>query len=289
MEPEVIADYACITGEGPLWHADEKRLYWLDIPQGRLFRYDPATNTHEIAYRGDVVGGFTIQADGALLFFGARGAVHLWRGGPLTTLIDEIPAEREGRFNDVIADPAGRVFCGSMPAERGLPSRLYRLDTDGTLALLLDDVGLSNGMGFTPGLTRMYHSDTRKFVINIYDHDQATGALTNGREFARVSDVDVEGRPDGLTVDAEGFVWSARYGGGCVVRYAPDGTEERRIAFPARNVTSLTFGGDDYSEMYVTTAGGDNRAENGPGAGALFRIRPGIRGVPEFRSAIRTG
>ena len=283
MEPELIADYACVTGEGPLWHPDEQRLYWVDIPKGRLFRYEPASGQHEQCLEGEALGGFTIQADGALLLFMARGAVKIWRAGELTTVIDEIPDERSTRFNDVIADPAGRVFCGTMPtAER--PGRLYRLDPDGTLTKLLDGIGCSNGMGFTLDRRQMYYTDSTAHEIYLFDYDQATGAITNRRVFAR--NAPEEGMPDGMTVDAEGYVWSARWDGGCLVRYAPDGTEERRIAFPARKVSSVTFGGPDYTDIYVTTAGGDNKAAEGWGAGALFRLNLGIRGLPEFRSRI---
>ena len=119
MEPELIADYACHTGENPLWHPTEKRLYWTDIPKGRLFRYDPAAGTHEPCYEGEAVGGFTVQADGALLLFMARGAVKTWRDSAMATVIEEIPDERDNRFNDVIADPAGRVFCGVMSTPAG--------------------------------------------------------------------------------------------------------------------------------------------------------------------------
>lgn len=283
MEPELIADYACVTGEGPLWHPDEQRLYWVDIPKGRLFRYEPASGQHEQCLEGEALGGFTIQADGALLLFMARGAVKIWRAGELTTVIDEIPDERSTRFNDVIADPAGRVFCGTMPtAER--PGRLYRLDPDGTLTKLLDGIGCSNGMGFTLDRRQMYYTDSTAHEIYLFDYDQATGAITNRRVFAR--NAPEEGMPDGMTVDAEGYVWSARWDGGCLVRYAPDGTEERRIAFPARKVSSVTFGGPEYTDIYVTTAGGDNKAAEGWGAGALFRLNLGIRGLPEFRSRI---
>jgi D-xylonolactonase len=283
MEPELIADYACVTGEGPLWHPDEQRLYWVDIPKGRLFRYEPASGRHEQCLEGEALGGFTIQADGALLLFMARGAVKIWRAGELTTVIDEIPDERSTRFNDVIADPVGRVFCGTMPtAER--PGRLYRLDPDGTLTKLLDGIGCSNGMGFTLDRRQMYYTDSTAREIYLFDYDQATGAITNRRVFAR--NAPEEGMPDGMTVDAEGYVWSARWDGGCLVRYAPDGTEERRIAFPARKVSSVTFGGPDYTDIYVTTAGGDNKAAEGWGAGALFRLNLGIRGLPEFRSRI---
>jgi D-xylonolactonase len=283
MEPELIADYACHTGESPLWHPTEKRVYWCDIPRGRLFRYDPATGRHEMCAEGEVIGGFTLQADGALLFFMARGAVKTWRDGAMKTLIEEIRDERDTRFNDVIADPVGRVFCGVMstPTRAG---RLYRLDPDGALMVMVEGVGTSNGMGFPLDRRRMYHTDSRKREIHLYDYDQATGALTNRRVFVRVPEG--EGRPDGMTVDAEGCVWSARWDGGVLVRYRPDGTEERRIRFPARKVSSVIFGGEDYTDLYVTTAGGHNKAEEGQGAGALFRLRLGIRGLPEFPSRI---
>jgi D-xylonolactonase len=283
MEPELIADYACHTGENPLWHPTEKRLYWCDIPMGRIFRYDPATGTHEQSYKGEAVGGFTVQADGALLLFMARGGVKLWREGEFTTVIEETHDERDSRFNDVIADPAGRVFCGTMStSERA--GRLYRLDTDGALTAVVEGVGTSNGLGFTLDRKRMYHTDSRARELYLYDYDQETGTISNRRLFLKVPEG--EGVPDGMTVDAEGFVWSARWDGGVLVRYDPDGKEERRIAFPARKVSSVTFGGEDYTDVYVTTAGGSNKEEEGPGAGALFRLNPGIRGIPEFPSRI---
>ncbi len=283
VEPELIADYECETGEGPLWHPGEQRLYWADIPTGRMFRYDPASGLHEQFYQGEVVGGFTIQADGGLLLFMARGAVKIWREGELTTIIDEIPDERESRFNDVIADPAGRVFCGTMPTESQL-GRLYRLDTDGMLTKLLDGIGISNGMGFTPDRQWMYYTDSAKREIYLFDYDQDTGAITNQQLFIQTPEG--EGFPDGLTVDAEGYVWSARWDGSCLARYAPNGAEDLRIRFPAKKVSSVTFAGADYTDIYVTTAGGNDKPQEGPGAGGLFRLNLGIRGVPEFLSKI---
>ena len=285
MEPEPVADYACNTGENPLWHPAEQRVYWTDIPAGRLFRYDPATGRHEVCYEGEPVGGFTVQADGALLLFGARGAVTLWRDGERATVIDELPDERDNRFNDVIADPAGRVFCGVMstPHRAG---RLYRLDTDGTIAPVVEGVGTSNGMGFTRDRKRMYYTDTRTRTIYLFDYDQATGAIANRRDFVSVPDAEGEGGPDGMTVDAEGCVWSARWGGSCIVRYAPDGAETRRIPFPVKKCSSLVFGGAGLTDIYVTTAGGQQKDTDGEHAGALFRLNLGIAGLPEFPSRI---
>lgn len=287
MNLEWIADYNCKTGEGPLWHADEKCLYWVDIPNGRLFRYNPGANHHEMCYEGRPIGGFTIQADGALLLFMDKGAVALWRNGAIEKyIIDAIPAESETRFNDVIADPAGRVFCGTMPTPQR-PGRLYRLDPDGTLTEVVDGVGVANGLGFTPDRKGLYFTDTTKHVIYLFDYDEATGAISNRRDFVHVPQVAGEGHPDGMTVDAEGHVWSARWDGSCLVRYTPAGAEVRRIIFPARKVSCVTFGGEDYTDMYVTTANVEGKETEGAGAGVLFRLNLGIRGLPEFRSRIK--
>jgi D-xylonolactonase len=286
----MVVDYACQTGEGPLWHPDEQRLYWVDIPAGRLFRHQPATSQSEMFEIGTPVGGFTLQADGSLLLFMARGTVRVWRDGALAeTVIAEIPDERDNRFNDVIADPVGRVFCGVMstPDRAG---RLYRLDLDGSLRPVLDDIGTSNGLGFSPDRRQMYYTDTRAHAIYRFEYDPATGEISNQEIFAHVPDDDPSlGRPDGLTVDSEGCVWSARWDGARIVRYAPDGRELAAWQFPARKVSSLTFGGPDYTDIYVTTAGGNDKAENGPGAGGLFHLNCGVKGVPEFSSRICVG
>jgi len=284
MSPELIANYDCETGEGPLWHPGEQRLYWCDIPTGRLFRYDPDSQQHERCYDGDVVGGYTIQEDGSLLLFMEEGRIARWDDGDLETVLEAIPDERNSRFNDVIADPAGRVFCGTMPSQDGLGS-LYRLDTDGTLTTVLDAVDVSNGLGFTPETDGLYYAETHESTIWYYDYDETTGAISNRQPF--VETTDGPGRPDGLTVDSEGFVWSARWDGGCVVRHAPDGSEDDRVEFPARKVSSVAFGGPDCQDAYVTTAGGHlDPEEEGTGAGGLFRFTPDVSGREEFRSAV---
>jgi D-xylonolactonase len=280
---ELIADYECLTGEGVIWHPGEQCVYWLDIPRGRMFRYDPATEEHEMCFEDGMVGGLTVQVDGALLLFMEKGAVKRWNEGEVVTIINEIPEERESRFNDVIADPEGRVFCGTMPTEERL-GRLYRIDPDGSVTKVLEGIGCSNGMGFTPDRQRMYYTDSTEREIYLFDYDRETGEISNQRVFVRTPEG--EGIPDGMTVDAEGYVWSARWDGGCVVRFAPNGTEDMRLEFPAKKVSCLTFGGWDYTDIYVTTAGGDNKAEEGQGAGALFKVNVGIEGVPEFESRI---
>jgi sugar lactone lactonase YvrE len=286
-QPEIVADPPCDLGENPLWHPLEGRLYWTDITRGRLYRHDPATGSHEQCYQGEQVGGFTIQADGDLLLFMTGGHIAKWRQGRLEDVVESIPAEWEGRFNDVIADPAGRVFCGAVSLPVGeRPGRLYRLDTDGSLQVVVEGIGVSNGMGFTPDRRHMYYTDSAAGCIYRFDYDEASGALANQRVWLQVPPD--QGVPDGMTVDAQGHVWSAHWDGSALYRYTPEGVEVQRIPFPARKVSSAIFGGIDLSDMYVTTAlSGGERAEEGPGAGALFRLRLGIRGLPEFYSRVK--
>jgi len=282
---EVIADYACDTGENPLWHPTEHRLYWTDIPTGRLFRFEPKSGSHEMIYHDRPVGGFTFHTGGGLLLFRDRGNVTLWREGKFTEIIAEIPAERESRFNDVFADPVGRVFCGTMSSD-ACKGRLYRLDPDGKLTIVLDSIGCSNGMGFTPDLKGLYYTDSYAREIYRFDYNADDGSLSNQRVFATLREPD--GLPDGLTVDREGRVWSAVWDGSALVRFDGAGQAELRIHFPTRKITSLTFGGEDLQDIYVTSAGGKTKQDDGASAGALFRLRTGDQGMPEYFSRIST-
>lgn len=282
-----LVDLPCETGEGPLWHPDERALFWLDIPPGRVYRYDPVTGENTLVYEHDgPVGGMTIQEDGGFLLFGAAGRIVQWLAGEIKTVVDEIPAERETRFNDVIADPAGRVYCGTMPKPDGMAA-LYRLDTDGSIHLVYDDIAQSNGMGFTADERSMFLTDTRFRAIYRMDYDKATGELDNRRAIIRTPQDN--GAPDGMAVDADDTIWSARWGGHGLFRYTLDGELLGQVRFPVSNVSSIAFGGDDYATAFVTTAtGGAKRGpEVGELAGSLFAVDLGARGKPPFRSRIR--
>jgi D-xylono/L-arabinono-1,4-lactonase len=281
---DLIANYGCETTEGPLWHAAERALYWVDIPPGRLYRFDPATGDHGVVFAAEEsVGGYTVQEDGALLLFGARGAIRLLRDGAATALRVGIAEERGSRFNDVIADPEGRVFCGTMP-DGDRPGRLYRLDPDGTLTVVLEDAGLSNGMGFSPDLASFYHTDSAKRTITRFAYDRATGAIADPVVVVRTPED--EGVPDGLAIDAEGTLWSARWDGHHLFRYAPDGAPLGKVWFPARKVSSVAFGGPEYRDAFVTLAGGNDPATEGASAGSVYRADLGAAGRPAFRSRI---
>jgi sugar lactone lactonase YvrE len=283
--PELLVDLPSETGEGPLWHEENCCLYWADIPVGKLFRYDPETGANETVYQHDgAIGGYTFQQDGSLILFCEGGAVLRLIGGDTEPVIPEIEALRESRFNDVIADPEGRIFCGSMPlGER--PAHLYRLDPDGSLTLVFNDLTLSNGMGFSPDLKTMYLTDSNSRQIFRMDYDWSTGEVGNRQVLIAVPD---EGTvPDGMAVDREGNIWSARWDGSGLYKYSPEGELLGKVQFPVRKVSSVTFGGPHYDVAYVTTAGGKQRsAEEGMQAGGLFKIGLKTTGRPPFRSRI---
>lgn len=284
---ELVADLPCIVGENPLWHSDQQALYWTDIPAGRIYRYHPSTATVETVYEGEMVGGFTFQEDGSLLLFSKGGAVYQFDGKTLQTVIESLPGAEEHVFNDVIADPLGGVFCGTkyIDLAPGKTGDLYYLNSEGEITHLMSGVQCSNGFAFTRDQQALYYTDTWAHKIYRFKYDQWSGAIDSRRVFIenKLEDENL----DGMTIDADGYVWSAVWGGSCIVRFTPDGKESARIKLPTVRVSSLTFGGQDYDDIYVTTAGGDERARYGAGAGSLFRIRAGVKGVPEFRSKVR--
>ena len=286
MNPELIADYANTCGEGPLWNPIDKKLYWVDIPNGQVYRYDHSNSKHELYFQAPTgIGGFTIQPDGSLLCFLYNAGLAVLENGHFRYLIDEMKEEQGRKFNDVIADPMGRVFAGTIENSSG-KGRLYRLDLDGTFKPILDGIGISNGMGFTADKKKMYYTDSNEYRIDIFDYDIETGDLSNRKTFVNTPE---GGLPDGMTVDSKGNIWSARFGGYGVYKYSAAGILESKIDIPMRNTTSVIFGGVNYNEMYITSAGGEDKALNGEYAGALYRVDisdSDIIGVPEFFSKI---
>jgi D-xylonolactonase len=286
--PDAVVDLPCETGEGPLWDNRRQVLFWQDIPTGRLYRFDPTAGTNTIVYQHNaMIGGTTLQEDGSMILFcSERAIVHLDPdSGKTKVLVDRIPEEASNRFNDVEAAPDGGIFCGTLSGTSGAPAHLYRFAPDGTLTMLFDDIGLSNGIGFSPDRRTMYLSDTNNRRIYRMDYDDTTGSVTN--RSILIADHPGEGYPDGMTVDAGGDLWIARWDGRAVYRHRPDGTCVGRVLIPARKVSSIAFGGSDCRDAYVTSAlGSESRPEEGELAGSLFRLRLPTRGVPPYRSRI---
>jgi D-xylono/L-arabinono-1,4-lactonase len=283
MQPQIIIDRPHHNAENPLWHPQQQCLYWTDIPQGEMFRYYPHNDTWEQIYRGEPVGGFTIQSDGSLLLFKQRGAIEIWQEGNITILLPELPAEIDTRFNDAIADPYGRVFSGTMATPQH-PGSLYRFDPDGSFRVVLENLLIPNGMGFSPDYRYFYCTDSDRRTISRFRYDLATGDLSDREIF--IETPEHEGVPDGMAIDAEGYIWSARWDGKHLFRYNLEGQEVLRIPFPALKVSSLTFGGTELTDIYVTTAGGYDRATEGTGAGAIFHLQANIPGMERFNSKI---
>lgn len=173
---------------------------------------------------------------------------------------------------------------GTIPTDDRL-GRLYRLDSDGSITQVLDEVGLPNGMDISLDRRWFYFTDTGNDRIYRFEYDEATGELSGRETFHNFTDE--SGSPEGITIDSEEYVWSACWGGGRLARYDPTDVEVASVEFPARKVSSMTFGGPRYGDAYVTTALTDGPRKNeGDGAGALFRFAPDAVGVPEFRSRV---
>ncbi len=286
---ESVASLDCEIGENPLWHSTDQKLYFVDIPKGTVYSYDDTKSRCDVFCRTRVTGGFTIQEDGSFLLFQDGRLASLALDGTVRERLSGLCPGNE-RFNDVISDPEGRVFAGAMEGD----GRLFRFDLDGTVTELFDGLGVPNGMGFTPDLRGMYFIDSPARKIYLFDYERETGNLNNRRVFAEIP-VD-EGLPDGMTVDADGYVWTAIWFGSRLKRFAPDGSLDRDVFLPATQISSVTFGGPDLTDIYVTSTASATADRWRPSAcdagafrgGDVYRVRvPGLRGKLPFRSRLR--
>jgi len=279
MDVEPISDVVCELAEGPLWNPRQQCLHWTDIPAGRVWRYDRRTQQTYLFRQVDAfVGGLAFtQADG-LLMFTNKGVLLAAADGRLSRVLD-VPMAADERFNDVTTDPKGRVFAGTL-TERRRDGVLYRLEPGRPPVPVLKGLQTSNGMTFSLDLRHFFHTDSRPRTITRYEYDAATGEISNASVFYHGDARD--GSPDGITLDAEGFMWVACYRGGKVVRLDPQGRIEREVALPTKNVSSVMFGGGQLDELYATTARADNGGTAEGIAGRVFRVKPGVRGRPEW-------
>lgn len=281
---EIIANHPDIVGECPTWDANRSSLLWTDNRAQRIYRYTPATGTIDTVVQGHAVYAFTLQQDGSLLLF--LNNTRVAHAGPngVDTVIENLPGEANTRFNDVIVDRRGRVICGVLPTEGVSTGSLYSLAPNGQPTKLHEGLTLPNGMAFSPDDRLLYVADTRARIVLVFDYDLPSGAVENPRTFATFTGD--SGSPDGLTVDTDAHVWIAATGGGSILRIAPDGTLDRTIALDARKPTSVGFGGDRMSTLYITSSSRESTPgeQLGPAAGALFAVQPDATGRPEHRS-----
>ncbi len=271
---------AGLLAEGPCWDAGAGGLYWVDIPAGRVHFLGEAGGQRSWA-AGQPVSAVVPRAGGGLVLAARDGFLALDPGTGETAALAAVEADRPGnRMNDGACDRAGRLFAGTK-AEDDEPGAgaLYRLDLDLAVTRVIADVTISNGIGWSPDERLMYYVDSPTGRIDVFDYDPATGTFGGRRTFTRVPDPDAgpggDAVPDGLTVDAEGGVWVALWGGSAVHRYDAGGRLDRIVDVPHVNVTSCAFGGAGLDLLYVTAAAGPGAAE-----GALYRFPAGVTGLP---------
>jgi sugar lactone lactonase YvrE len=283
---ECLFDCKHELGEGPIWNPDDGRLWWTDIRGPALHAIEPTTGAHRSWPMSAMLGSFALAREGELLLaLGTRLAWFRPEALELETIVDLEPDRPGNRLNDGRCDRHGRFWVGTMQdGGRAATGSLYRFGGDLVPVRARTGIGIPNSLAFSPDGATMYFADTLHGAILAFDYDPASGEPAKERVLATLESA--PGRPDGSTVDAEGCLWNARYGGGCVVRYTPDGRVDRLIELPVSQVTCCAFGGPGLETLFITTAaqfltGEKRRAE--PLAGGLFAVPAGVRGLPEGR------
>jgi sugar lactone lactonase YvrE len=301
MEIRCVCEARSALSESALWSPKEQALYWLDQMHPEIHRLDPATG-EDVKFDLDLppqLGGLVPMMDGGMALAAADGITLLSPDmKQRTTLVNPIAGRPNISFNDAKCDRQGRLWAGTTDRlETDALGALYRIDGDGTATSFAEGFVCSNGPSFSPDGRTMYHTCSHERVINAYDIDPATGRASNRRLFAKIDAA--AGVPDGSTVDSEGYLWSAHWGGWRITRYALDGHIDREIAMPVKSVTSCAFGGKDMDTLFVTTASiefnegrwifmDEAGFDAAPLTGGIFAIDVGIKGLPETPFGIRS-
>ena len=289
---EIISDYAYLCGESPIWNSINEELWWTDEEGGCIYKYNPKVNSITKVAEGKNVGSFAFNKKGGLVC-SAYDGLYIWDEKNGFQLITDTYKGESPRSSDSIADKSGRFFFGGTfynPDISKYPlGKLYKVERDSSISILEEGVHITNGLGFSPDNKKLYYTDSALRTIYVYDYNLDTGSISNRHIFVKVPDN--EGFPDGLTVDAEGFVWSAQWYGSCIVRYDPEGRVERHIKTPSKQVSSLIFGGKDLTDIYVTTAAKNFISQlapvgydfNAPDLGGpVYRYNFGIKGKLDY-------
>ena len=288
--PEAAPPVKCVVnvrsllGEGPCWDPREQALYWVDILKPALHRFDAATGTDTVRSMDSMLSIAWPRARGGLIVAAQDGIVQFdFASGRRTPFAHQEEAHPANRYNDGKCDRLGRLWIGSLDMGTA-PNRgsLFRVDPDGNWQQMDSGFTVSNGLGFSPDNKRMYFTDSGRRTVYVYDFDLARGEISHRRPFVELAED--QGMPDGLTVDAEGFVWLAVWDGWTVIRYDPEGRVALRLPLPVPRPTSCCFGGADLRTLYITTASvrlPEQALADAPLSGSLFACTPGVTGLPE--------
>jgi sugar lactone lactonase YvrE len=275
MAVEQVTGPVAYHGEGPVWHPGWGGLRFVDMLAGDVLRL-AADGAVERRHVGSVAAAIRPRRGGGAVIAVERGFALEDPDGTVTAM-PQVWDDPGVRMNEGGCDPDGRFYCGSMAYDQSPgAASVYRLAADGSVETVLERVTVSNGLEWSPDGSRVYYNDTATLAISVFDYDAELG-LTNRRTFAQLPD---GGRPDGLTVDAEGGVWTAVSNGGAVLRYSVAGVLEEKLAVPARKVTACTFGGEQLDQLFITTSQENVDTRDDPLAGSLFRAYVGVTGLP---------
>jgi sugar lactone lactonase YvrE len=286
--PENFLNIQDEMGESPVWEPTEKALYWIDIAGERIHRYDSGTKKCETFKAGMPVTAIARRASGGWLTI-TKAGLAFWDSGTnsFSPVTDPFKDNPDFFFNDGAVDRQGRILLGSYNAKdlEAAEGSLYLMDGDGKLYEIDTGLKVPNGIGLSPDGKKLYVTEMFNYKILVYDYDTGKGTVSNRATFCDIPES--AGMPDGLTVDSQGFVWSAHWNGSRVTRYDPSGKIDMEIPVPAEIVTCIGFGGEDMDELFITTAwyGLDEKnREKQPQAGDLFRVKTGVKGLvePEF-------
>ncbi len=292
-EPRPINDYKCVLGEGPFWDEDIRKLWYIDGLQENLYGadlhlWDPKTGEDRKWHIERALGCAVPAKDGRILL-NLQDGIFLfdpenWKYEELSDIEREID---NNRLNDGKCDSKGRLWFGSMSRTANMPGMefeitgsFYSMEPDRTVKKWFGGVGISNGLAWTADEKKMYYVDTTPQAVYSFDFDVEKGEIYNRK---KIIEIDIEeGSPDGMTIDAEGKLWIAHFGGWRVSRWDPEtGTKLCEIMLPVKQVTCPSFGGPDYDELYITTASiglTEEERKEQPLAGSTFVVKPGVKG-----------
>jgi sugar lactone lactonase YvrE len=289
-EVEHVLEIRNVIGEGPVWHSQEECLYWVNfIEQFQILRFTPQTRHMDVFETGVPVMALGIRKVGGFIAATGKGIAR-WdaQRKTLEPFCEPLASQSSCRFNDAATDSRGRFWVGTLndANPKGPDGELFCVQGDGSWQVMDKNITVANGIGWSPDRKIMYFTDSFRYSIYAYDFGADAGTITNRRTFVQTSPD--AGIPDGLTVDSEGFVWSAFWGGWKVVRYNPEGKVDREYRLPVPNPTSCAFGGKRLDELYITSASlglSNEEKERHVQSGDLFCLKAGITGMDEPRFA----